>query len=226
MSKRQLIALLIIADLILGGCYGGDRQFGDETSDNESLYSEIPVEAYLFDVKLRRDGKPTSFRLDLYQTDSAVAMYGRGYFNKGAFRGVLSDDSLHINFPSSKEYLQESIESLFQSFDCEKDLIAVELLAYFARPPDSGQIAGDLMVESLEQDGQSRKVKVSSKNCPWRLLMGYDLKENGWRIESFEFDDDKSVTLKGELRKYKGDSSISQSRFKLTIPSNFSKITP
>lgn len=198
---------------------------GDISEETGVDAPEIPVEAYLFDVKLRRDGKPTSFRLDLYQTDSVVAMYGRGYFNKGAFRGVLSDDSLHINFPSSKEYLRESIESLFQSFDCEKDLIAVELLAYFSRPPDSGHISDDLNVEVLEETGKAQKIKVNSTNCPWRLIIGYDLVEKGWRIDTFEFDDDKSVTLKGELRKYNGNSAISQSRFKLAIPDKFSKIT-
>ncbi len=219
---RLLIGALIVLSVEFLSCGGMKGDIADENGIDEP---EIPVEAYLLDVKLRRNGKPTSFRLDMYQTDSAVAMYGRGYFNKGAFRGILTDDSLLINFPSSKEYLWESIESLFQSFDCEKDLIAVNLLGYFANLPDSGHISKDLSVETVEQDGQSRKVRVTSVNCPWQLLIGYDLEEKGWRIQSFEFDDRESVTLKGELRKYKGDSSVSQSRFKLSIPDNFVKIT-
>ena len=219
---RPLVGFLLILSVDFLSCGGMKGDIADENGIDEP---EIPVEAYLFDVKLRRNGKPTSFRLDIYQTDSAVAMYGRGYFNKGAFRGILTDDSLLINFPSSKEYLRESIESLFQSFDCEKDLIAVNLLGYFASLPDSGHISEDLSVETVEQDGQSRKVKVTSINCPWELLIGYGLKEKGWRIDSFEFDDRESVTLKGELRNYKVDSSVSQSRFKLSIPDNFIKLT-
>jgi len=223
--NRALIWVILVLSIALTNCSSGLKNHVGESVNEGFDATEISVEAYLFDVKLRRKGKPTTIRLDLYQTDSAIAMYGRGYFNKGAFTGRLTDDSMLVYFPSTKEYLHESIDNLFLSFDCESELIGLNLLNYFRKPPDSGHISQNLNVETIEEDNDSRHLKVSSINCPWRLLLGYVIEEKSWRIKNFEFDDGDDVTLKGSQRKYKDDASVAASRFRITIPIGSKKIT-
>ncbi len=223
---RGLLLLVILTiSLSIISCSSATRIPMDELAVERLDHQEIVVEAYLFDVKLRRKGKPTTIRLDLYQTDSVVAMYGRAYFNKGAFTGRLTNDSMLIYFPATKEYLQESIENLFLSFDCESELIGLNLLSYFINSPDSGHISQNLKIETIADDNNGRSLKVSSVNCPWRLILDYTMAEKGWRINNFEFDDGADVTLKGSQRRYKSEASVPASRFQIIIPDGSKKIT-
>ncbi len=219
------IFVLILISVILVSCSSGRKiQSGEDAASHLNL-PDVQVEAYLFDVKLRRNGKPTTVRLDLYQTDSVVAMYGRGYFNKGAFRGRITDDSMLIYFPSTNEFLNESIENLFLSFDCESELIGINLLGYFISPPDSAHTSENLNVETIEESGDVKQLMISSKSCKWRLLLGYRKEKNGWRLELFEFDDSDNVTLKGSRRQYKDKAAVSGDRFHIRIKPAALKIT-
>jgi hypothetical protein len=221
--RREISLLSISFLLLINGCYSGIQVKSGESAIANS--NEIEVEAYLFDVKIRRHGKPTSFRLDLYQTDSAVAMYGRGYFNKGAFSGRLINDSMQVYFPSTKEHLFESIENLFLSFDCESELIGINLLGYFTEPPAVDSLAASLKIEKMEEEKNSRSFRISSRNCPWFLTLTYTKETEGWRIDDFEFDDNKEVTLKGSRRIYKPEATVSADRFHLSIPDGALKLT-
>jgi len=223
--KFNCTALLIpvfAISIILMSCGGTQNRVGSE----ESLPgTDVTVEAYLFDVQLRRNGKPTSIRLDLYQTDSAVAIFGRGYFNKGAFRGRLTDDSLQIYFPSAHEYVNESVEKLFRSFDCESELMGINLLSYFTMSPDSTQISENLMIAPLENAKGHKTQRISSRNCDWQLTLEYAIEEAGWRIDRFDFNDGKEVTLKGSRRNYKDTAKVSSERFLVLIPANAKRIS-
>ncbi len=223
MKIIRIFIFLIISVTILNCSSGRKSQPGEGVGSRTKL-PEIQAEAYLFDVKLRRKGKPTSIRLDLYQTDSVVAMYGRGYFNKGAFSGRITDDSMLVYFPSTSEYLNESIEKLFLSFDCESKLIGVNLLEYFLNPPDSEHISENLRVETIEERGDVKQLSVSSKSCPWRLLLAYRKEKIGWRLDLFEFEDGRDVTLKGSRRQYKENATVPGDRFRIEIKTDALKI--
>ena len=207
------------------GCSSGRKSQPTGESGARISHADVQVEAYLFDVKLRRKGKPTTVRLDLYQTDSVVAMYGRGYFNKGAFSGRITDDSMLIYFPSTNEYLNESIENLFLSFDCESELIGINLLGYFIVPPDSAQASDNLSIQIIEESEEVKQYRVSSKSCPWRLLLGYRKEKNVWRLEMIEFDDSENVTLKATRRQYKSSATVSSERFYIQIKPDALKIS-
>lgn len=223
--RKAILLVILSISFYLISCSGGKRNLVNDTAVASFDNNEIMVEAYLFDVKIRRKGKPTTIRLDLYQSDSAIAMYGRGYFNKGAFTGRLTKDSMLIYFPTTKEYLHESIESLFQSFDCETELTSINLLSYFINFPDSADITQNLNIETISEDNNNRLLKVLSANCPWRLSLGYAIEEKGWRIKNFEFDDGAGVSLKGNQRRYKFNASVPASRFHISIPDGSKKIT-
>ncbi len=227
MTNRSFLAIFIMAFAIAFtvSCSSGNKTAPGEESTDQVNLPDVNVEAYLFDVKLRRKGKPTTVRLDIYQTDSVVAMYGRGYFNKGAFRGQITSDSMLIYFPSTNEFLNESNENLFNSFDCETELTGINLLSYFESLPDSGDISENLRVETIEESSNSRQLRVSSINCPWRLLLGYRKETNGWRLELFEFDDGSEVTLKGKRRNYKDNATVTGERFQIPVKPDAHKIT-
>ena len=227
MKKNQILflSMILILSHVFIGCFGGVKDLSGVSSSETINDIEISVEAYLFDVKLRRKGKPTTIRLDLYQTDTVVAMYGRGYFNKGAFGGQLTNDSMLIYFPSTQEYLYETIEDLFLSFDCESELIGLNLLSYFIDLPESGHISENLNVTTIEEKDGRRIIEIYSVNCPWKLLLEYSKENKGWRIEDFEFDDAKDVTLKGSRRQYKEKVSVSALRFRTVIPPDAFRIT-
>ena len=194
----------------------------DETGVGQQ---KVEVEAYLFDVKIRRQGKPTSLRLDLYQTDSVIAMFGRAYFNKGAFRGRLTSDSLHIFFPAANEFLQESIDALFSSFNCQGDLTGLPVFKYFSRLPDTALSETGLEIRTLIDQNKKKSFEISASGCSWLMSLKYQKEDKGWRLNEFKFDDKQSVRIKGSRRIYKSSARIPSSRFELAIPPDSYRIT-
>ena len=71
---RALHLITAILMAALAGCAGagpGMREYGEREVRPDD--GTIIADAYLFDTKTYRDGKPTSVRLELFWTDSAVA---------------------------------------------------------------------------------------------------------------------------------------------------------
>ena len=219
-NLSNLLALLLLAVSISCAGYGFSV-----TDDNRVGQQKIEVEAYLFDVKIRRKGKPTSLRLDLYQTDSVIVMFGRAYFNKGAFRGRLTSDSLHIFFPASNEFLQESIDALFSTFNCQGNLTGLPVFKYFSELPDSALSETGLEIRTLINENKKKSFEISASGCSWLMSLKYFKEDKGWRLNEFNFDDNQSVRIKGSRRIYKSSARIPSSRFELAIPSNFYRIT-
>ncbi len=209
----NLLVLSLLAVCISCGGYG--LSVTDETGVGQQ---KVEVEAYLFDMKIRRKGKPTSLRLDLYQTDSVIAMFGRAYFNKGAFRGRLSSDSLHIFFPASNEFLQESIDALFSTFNCKGSLTGLPVFNYFSELPDSAISNSGLDIKIVDDENKKKSFEISATGCSWLMSLKYHKEKKGWRLNEFKFDDNKSVRIKGSRRIYKSSTRIPASRFNLAIP--------
>jgi len=220
LSLSIMLFLSLLTACISCGGYG--LSVTDETGVGQQ---KVDVEAYLFDVKIRRKGKPTSLRLDLYQTDSVIAMFGRAYFNKGAFRGRLTSDSLHILFPASKEFLKESIDALFSSFNCQGNLSGLPVFKYFSELPDSALSETGLEIRTLINENKKKSFEISASGCSWLMSLKYFKEDKGWRLNEFNFDDNQSVRIKGSRRIYKSSARIPSSRFELAIPSNFYRIT-
>ena len=203
-------------------CGGYGSLVNDE---NRVGQQKVEVEAYLFDVKIRRQGKPTSLRLDLYQTDSVIAMFGRAYFNKGAFRGRLTSDSLNIFFPASNEFLQESIDALFSTFNCQDSLSGLPVFNYFSVLPDSALSETGLEIRTLINENKKKSFEISASGCSWLMSLKYLKEDKGWRLNEFKFDDKQSVRIKGSRRIYKSSAEIPSGRFELAIPSDSYRIS-
>ena len=216
----NLLVLSLLAVCI--SCGGHGSQITDE---NKVGQHKIEAEAYLFDVKIRRQGKPTSLRLDLYQTDSVIAMFGRAYFNKGAFRGRLTSDSLNIFFPASNEFLQESIDALFSTFNCQGHLTGLPVFNYFSVLPDSALSETGLEIRTLINENKKKSFEISASGCSWMISLKYQKEDKGWRLNEFKFDDKQSVRIKGSRRIYKSSAEIPSGRFELAIPSDSYRIS-
>lgn len=187
---------------------------------------KINVEAYLFDAKIKQDGKPTTVRLFFFQTDSVIAIGGKGYLGKGALKGWLTEDSIKVFFPSTNEYVYESIGDLFSSFDCSGKLPKFDLMALFSNTPD--QVLNDIEISIIKMNESKNRPKyqISFLNCPWNIEITYDRQEKGYRIRNFEFTDGNKTTLLAKRREYHDNREVKLSRFHIKTKPGSYRIIP
>ncbi len=223
---RTRVVATVAALSLLAGCGSGFRSHTSDERQAPGEQSKITVEAYLFDAKLRRRGKPTSFRLEVFQTDSVIALGGRAYLGKGALKGLLTADSLEVYFPSSNEYLYESLSDLFLTAECPQTPTGFSLLDLFASLPDSLENLEDVSITADYTNDKRPEFAVSLPDCPWVIEITYDRHETGWRIRDFEFDSGNDVTLRARRRTYKAKVQAPNSKFQLVISDSATRITP
>ncbi len=113
------------------------RWYGLRANKQRVPEFDVQVEAYLFDAVVLRGQKRNTFRLDVYQTDSIMALTGRGYLGKGALKGWMTRDSIKVLFPATNEYLYETIPALIGSIACLGDTAEINMFALFSALPDS-----------------------------------------------------------------------------------------
>jgi len=192
----------------------------------KKINEKIKGEAYLFDVKLKRDGKPTSFRLEIYQTDTITAFSGRGYFGKGALKGVVDKDSILVYFPTLNEYLYESTATLLDIKDCVNDLDNLNLLKLLKNLPDEMLMESNLTITPNHVNAKKPEYTLFNPDCSWKIDIIYDKRRPGWRIKSFFIDDGYDNTIKSTRRTYKRNANIPYKRFIVNIPDNAERIIP
>ena len=218
--------LILVVSVFLVGC-GTSTQKDIITPEKKKKRSnKIKAEAYLFDAKIRQHGKPTSVRLSFFQTDSVIAIAGKGYLGKGALKGWMNDDSILVVFPTMDEYLYESIDNLFSSFNCSGDIPKFQLMSLFSSLPDDFLDANDAHIEKISTNPKQPQYILSFPYCSWNIDITYDLRKNGYRIKKFLFDDGEGTTLSGNRREYKMNSKIPPKRFQVKIRSAMSRIIP
>lgn len=219
--SRILVVLSWLSVVLVSGCTtpppGGEERMSD---------IEVKGEAYLFDARLWQEGKPTSFRLHIYQTDSLIGLGGRGYLGKGALKGRVTTDSILIYFPSVNEYLREDMAELISSFDCASPLASFNILELFADLPDPVAWSGGGMSLEVENEDDKPTYTLSPVDCDWTARLIYDDEDKGWRVEEFEFNDGHDTRLEASRRRYNDDADLSISRFDVAIPADAIRIYP
>lgn len=213
----------ILASVI--GCGGSNLTPGEERADSFGD-EKIEVEAYLFDARYYDHGKPTSFRLNVYYTDSIMAVGGKGYFGKGALKGWMRPDSLRVYFPSTKEYLFEAIDDLMRLTDCAVEPVRLDILACFTRLPDEFGNADGLTIVGKERDDRKAAFTLYQTGCDWQLDLEYDLRDTGWRLKEFNFTDGSDTRLRARRREFKPNADVRIRRFMLSIPQTAVRILP
>jgi len=195
--------------VLLSGCYATGKR-----SLEQSAEVKIVAEAYSFNARLWRDGKPTTFKLELYQTDSLIGLSGRGYLGKGALRGWVRSDSIKVYFPSTNELLYESLDALVGASSCPLPLASLDLLALMSKPPDSIALEEGLLVDSDYDAGDRARFEIQSSEagCIWKLALVYRRRDLGWRIDEFDFDNGRGTRLKGSCEQYRARAGVQVSR--------------
>ncbi|MEW6049451.1 MAG: hypothetical protein AB1644_00045 [Candidatus Zixiibacteriota bacterium] len=190
------------------------------------MRGKVFADAFLYDAKLVRHGKPTSFRLELFRTDSVIALGGRGYLGKGALRGRMTSDSLVVYFPATNEYLRETISELLNSFGCSLARTSLDAIEFFARPPDRTTTDSSLQVVLVRDDKKRPVYGLFSDECAWRVEIEYERNKEAWRVRELVFDDGAGVTLTARLRESRSHVGIPAARFEISWPPDALRLTP
>jgi len=208
---------------LLNGCYASGKRSLDQSEE-----IKITAEAYSFNARVWRDGKPTTFKLELYQTDSLIGLSGRGYLGKGALRGWVRSDSVMVYFPATNELLCESLDSLVAASSCPLPVAELDLVALMSKPPDSIALKEGLEVTSdYKSEGRARfEVQSTEAECTWKLSLVYRNRDLGWRIDEFDFDDGRGTRLKGSCELYRAVARVPLSRIEPRPRPDALKIIP
>jgi hypothetical protein len=225
-----LVCLRLLVPATLAGfviCSCGPKvaqtTIGDERG--AANVAKVPVEAYLFDAVLKRDGKTTSFRLEMYATDTAVALAGRGYLGKGALRGVMGMRSLQVYFPTTNEYVDELYGSLLSDTTCNLNLTQFDPVRFMFALPDSVEIDSQIRIEKMDSD-RVRLEYVVTTNCGWKLSLVYDMRPTGWRPLEITYTDGEETSLKAVRREYRPGAKVPASKFVLSFPPDAVRLLP
>lgn len=231
-SSRLPKLCCVLATLALGlilTCTTGPpvTEAGRETAPQV----KVPVEAYLFDVSIRRHGKPTSLRLDVFDADSVIALGGRAYLGKGALRGRMTRDSLVAYFPTSDEYLLEDFSSFSIGGANPTDLSEVGFLNLLKQPPDTGVLGDSIRADCTHSDDGDSKWIIHpgtlehADSLRWRLHLTYALTEEQMRLAQFAYYD-STTTITANRREYRSRARVPADRFGVAIPPSAVRVTP
>lgn len=226
-KSRGLAAWLLIAGamLVVSGCTGPG---GEAARPAEEIAEpgRVIADAFLYDAKLVRQGKPTSFRLELFRTDSVVALGGRGYLGKGALRGVMTSDSLRVYFPASSEFLIDGISDLLSSMSCMDSVRSLDALQLLRMPANLVAHDSSIMVIAEKTGKKRQEFRVRAIGCPWSLRLAYELDGVGWRVRELRFDNGTGAQLTARLREGQRRVAIPASRFQVSWPSDATPLEP
>jgi len=220
------VSILSVGSLLLG-CAGSvsNDKIGEESAAG-SATSDVTADAYLFDARLNRHGKPTSFRLELYCTDSLVGVAGRAYLGKGAVRGRVTRDSLDLYFPAANEFLRDSISKVFSKMSCSLRVRLFNLISLIGRLPDSTDFVYGLTLHTVPSKPDRPVYTISSDSCSWNIQLEYNQVDTRWLLRDFRFTDTSIVSLHAERREVRTGITIAASKFQVVIPSDATPVEP
>ncbi len=225
-SLDLLAVLMLVIGAMFSGCGTPHSGVIVEESVQQRLDETIEVEAYSFNARLKRDGKPTTFKLEIYQTDSMLGLSGRGYLGRGALKGRVTSDSLEVFFPSSKEYVCEALDDLVAGSDCPFPLSEIDIISLFYNLPEHVKLSDGITVVSDYENADRPKYIISAEGCPWKITVTYDRRDPGFRIRSFRFTDGQGTVLRGQREKYRDSAKIKRKRFEVVLPPDAVRLTP
>lgn len=221
----------LLALFVMAGC-GGPRhnavitESGKPSGDYQPVTVDVTTEAYLFDTFIHYNGKRTSVRLELFATDSILAAGGRSYLGKGALKGWIRDDSLHIYFPQSDEYVYEPLTDLLQSVSCTDETPTLRLLDMFYHTPDSMLLDEQIALTADWSDENRPTFELGMQACPWSMRLEYDRRDPGLRLREFHFDNGDNLRIEAKRREYREQATVSSVKFQLDIPQTAIQIIP
>lgn len=223
--NRTTIPAAVLLALCIG-C-GGSWQSIPPGQDGPAGRESVLADAYLFDCKVYRRGKPTTVRLEVFSTDSITALGGRAYLGKGALKGILTPNRLTLYFPTRNEYVDQPVEEAVTSSDCPIRPGDFGLSDLLSRRPDSlGFGAGIQVVRRNPTETSRPEFAVFDEACSWRLELTYDRQGAGWRLARLEFSDGADLRVLAKRRRFKARANVQAGKFQVEIPAGAVRVSP
>jgi len=230
------LSALLIAILILGGCSLAHREHPIAKEEIPLAKEEIPQSqlqagngnAYLFDIKINRQGKKNSVRLELYQVGDTMSFFARGYLGKGVMKGLLSRDSLIVYFPTENEYYTGKVADLVDNPCLNTTGIEDLIIELFqGTPADSGYSDGRFYVTVLKEEPALHQYRLQSTSCPEGISLEYKLDGGRFVLNEIQLrTDDKFFEFAAHRRNVRLNVEISPEKLHLDIPETAARITP
>ena len=222
---KTYLSFWVVA-ILIAGC---GPKYNPSTSDETRAYADgdkILSEAYLFDAKLKREGKVNSFRLEIFQTDSVLSLGGRGYLGKGVLKGRVTPDSLLVYFPTRNEYVEEGIDDFLSTLDCAGGVTGFNILNLFSDLPDPEGFGEGINIYPDYNDGKEPFFEVTADGCPWLMELTYDRTDSGWRIKKLNFTYGEELSVEARRREYRAKAGVKSGKYRLEVPRHAIKIKP
>jgi hypothetical protein len=235
-SEYSFVGLILVITFVLTSCTVV-RHPRVVTDEKKPKQGKVLADAYLFDAKIHRHGKPTTLRLELYAVADTVYIFGRAYLGKGALHARMTADSLVAIFPTEKEYLSGKVTEVISSGECEDRIVkGLNLAHLLATPPDDHSRLIEILSNSRKPDsrpnpkakGKSRKkiYGLNDSSCKWTLQLDYDTRSGRQRLVHILFDDGDGTRINASLREFKDHSRVPKARVTLAIPSGYTRLSP
>ncbi|MEW5922559.1 MAG: hypothetical protein AB1746_01085 [Candidatus Zixiibacteriota bacterium] len=212
---------IISLTILLSGCQLASRKMAEPSIiESEMHYAEGKGDAFLYDVKIFRDGKKNSVRLDIYRVEDRLALFARGYLGKGVLKGLVLADSTVVYFPTENEFYSGRLNELISKSCSEKNNLEKMLIDLFVkRPVDIDYSMTDFYVNILSDKGEKQQFRLESTNCAEKAELQYEFRENRFILDKIDFSNrDESFRFKAELRKFRFNTKIPAEKMALPIP--------
>ena len=223
-SAARMLGACISMFAVGAGC----QATREKTVSPDETAVKVIADAFSFNARLWREGKPTTFKLELYVTDDLIGMAGRGYLGKGALKGWLSADSIKVYFPSTNEFFDESIDNLVNESACSVPPAGLNLLHLATDLPDSLALYDRMFVTSDYHRPAEPEFEVKPRDtaCRWQVTLDYDRQSSGWAVQSFRFDNGQGLVLKATRERFRAGVRVPRKRFEVAVPADAVRITP
>ncbi len=228
-DNLRFIIILLLGLFIFEGCTLANRKKAyRQIVTEEVVYEAGRGDAYLFDVKIYRDGRKNSVRLDIYRTADMMALFARGYLGKGVLKGLITKDSILIYFPTENEYFSGKVSELIGE-KCADGLPFEKLInrLFQKLPVELEDKFPQFYINVISEKGKTREYRLISEECPENIELGYDYKNSRFILNKIDYSNsDETFRFSANRRKVKTNINIPAEKLELKIPASAIRISP
>lgn len=211
----------------LMGCSPAQRKRNISTPEESSFIHETGRgDAYLYDVKINRDGRKRSTRLDVYIKPDTLALFARAYLGKGALKALIVRDNSLVYFPTENEYFRGRLSDLTDR-NCDRNVEFERVLVdlFHNRPVEFGHDSTNYYVVILHESKELCRYRLVSVMCGNSLEIEYELREGRYIPVFLGFNNDNgSLTIEAKKRGQSLNIDIPSEKFSLSIPGDASAL--
>ena len=223
-----MLTLLVL--YLIAGCTTADRskiRVGRETGEIAELQPG-KGDAYLFDVKIYREGKKKSTRLDVYRNADSMSFYARAYLGKGVMKALLTRDSALVYFPTENQYYAGPLNALVTNGCADRFAFERLILDMFRILPVQIDYATDDFYVNVVHEGPNERIyRLVSTACNDAILLEYrrtDGRDVPYLIEYAK--DDDSFRFEAKRRTVRLNVDIPPDKFAIAVPETAVRIEP